>query len=71
MKTLRENNNVIYEEFVNNGNFVVHRTRNPFSAMDLTSDTKKSIKMLKVIFTDSLDLITSITKEAQKYMTDS
>ena len=71
MKTLRENNNVIYEEFVNNGNFVVHRTRNPFSAMDLTSDTKNSIKMLKVIFTDSLDLITSITKEAQKYMTDS
>ena len=36
METLRENNNVIYEEFVNNGNFVVvHRTRNLFSAMVL------------------------------------
>ena len=33
METLRENNNVIYEEFVNNGNFVVGRARNPFSAM--------------------------------------
>ena len=35
METLRKNNNVIYEEFVNNGNFVDHITRNPFSAMGL------------------------------------
>ena len=35
METLRKNNNVIYEEFVNNGNFVNHITRNPFSAMGL------------------------------------
>ena len=34
METLRKNNNVIYEEFVNNSNFVAHTTRNPFSAMD-------------------------------------
>ena len=38
---------------------------------DLTSDTNNSIRMLKVMFTDSLDLITSIAQEAQKHMTGS
>ena len=64
METLRENSNVICEEFVNNGNFVIHRTRNPFLTWELTSDTSNSIRMLKVMFRDTLDLITLITYEA-------
>ena len=41
METLRENNNVIFEEFVNNGNFGVDRARNPFSAMGLDQRQEK------------------------------
>ena len=53
METLRENSNVICEEFVNNGNFVIHRTRNPLSDMridqrheQLNKDVKSNVQRL-------------------------
>ena len=60
METLCENSNVIYEEFINNGNFVVHRTRNPFSTMGLDQRHEQLNKDVKIMFTDSLDLTASI-----------
>ena len=47
METVCENNNVIYEEFVNNGNFVVHRTRNPFFVMGLDQRHEQLSKDVK------------------------
>ena len=53
METLRENSNVICKEFVNNGNFVIHRTRNPLSDMridqrheQLNKDVKSNVQRL-------------------------
>ena len=47
METLCENNNVIFEEFINNYNFVIHRTRNPFSAMGPDQQHKQFNKDVK------------------------